>query len=400
MATTTDILIIGGGVVGLSTGIALLEANPRLKVIILEKEKTIAIHASGRNSGVLHAGFYYTPNSLKAQFCRDGNLELRKLAKKYDIPVLNVGKIVVARNSEEAQRIDDLFSRGIKNGVELEIHNQEKLVDFEPLARTVDKFLWSPNTGVSDPASISKALLKEFESKGGKIYFGEKLDLSNRASQIVDPTGKYLFKHVINASGAQSDRIARALGIGNEYAMLPFMGVYRATTSLNLPLRHLIYPVPHPINPFLGVHFTLTIDGKVKIGPTAIPITGREQYSLRKGWSISDLGQAIKAFMSLSTNDTHSVSAILKSEWPKISEKYLVRESSDLVPSVTKVKSWQAKPPGIRAQLVHLPSGRLEQDFVIKNAGNSTHILNAVSPGWTCSIPFGNYIAKQVLDKY
>ena len=400
MATTTDILIIGGGVVGLSTGIALLEANPRLKVIILEKEKTIAIHASGRNSGVLHAGFYYTPNSLKAQFCRDGNLELRKIAKKYDIPVLNVGKIVVARNSEEAQRIDDLFNRGINNGVELEIHNQEKLVDFEPLARTVDKFLWSPNTGVSDPASISDALLKEFESKGGKIYFGEKLELSNRASQIVDPTGKYLFKYVINASGAQSDRMARALGIGNEYAMLPFMGVYRATTSLNLPLRHLIYPVPHPINPFLGVHFTLTIDRKVKIGPTAIPITGREQYSLRKGWSISDLGQAIKAFKSLSTNDTHSVSAILKSEWPKISEKYLVRESSDLVPSVTKVKSWQAKPPGIRAQLVHLPTGRLEQDFVIKNVGNSTHILNAVSPGWTCSIPFGNYVAKQVLDKF
>jgi L-2-hydroxyglutarate oxidase LhgO len=144
----------------------------------------------------------------------------------------------------------------------------------------------------------------------------------------------------------------------------------------------------------------LTIDGKVKIGPTAIPITGREQYSLRQGWSISDLGQAIKAFMSLSTNETHSVSAILKSEWPKISEKYLVRESSDLVPSVTKVKSWHSKPPGIRAQLVHLPTGRLEQDFVIKNVENSTHILNAVSPGWTCSIPFGNHVAKQVLDKF
>jgi L-2-hydroxyglutarate oxidase LhgO len=399
MAKTADILIIGGGVVGLSTGIALLEANPSLRVMIAEKEKTIAKHASGRNSGVLHAGFYYTPNSLKAQFCRDGNFELRKLAKKYAVPVHNVGKIVVARDSAEAVRIDELFNRGIENGVELEIHDQEKLSDFEPLATTIDKFLWSPNTGVSDPASISMALLHEFESKGGRIYFGERLELSNKTSEVVDSSGRYIFKHVINASGAQSDRVARSLGIGNEYAMLPFMGVYRATNHDNLPLRHLVYPVPHPINPFLGVHFTLTIDGKVKIGPTAIPITGREQYGLLEGWSLSDLGQATKAFMSLSINDSHSFSAIIKSEWPKISEKYLVGASSELVPSVANVNSWQKKPPGIRAQLVHLPTGRLEQDFVIKDFQNSTHVLNAVSPGWTCSIPFGRYIATKVLSR-
>ena len=394
MPKNCDVLIIGAGVVGLSTGIALLQSRPNMKVIIAEKESEIAKHASGRNSGVIHAGFYYSPDSLKAKFCRDGNFELRKLAKKYGIPVKDVGKVVVSRNADEDQRLDTLFQRGIANGVDLEMHAEEKLKDFEPLAITHNRFMWSPSTGISDSKAIAQAMVDEFTSLGGSLEFNVKLKLIDRGGEILDSGNFFRFKHLVNAAGAQADRISRSVGIGTEYAMLPFMGVYRATSEKNLPLRRLVYPVPHPINPFLGVHFTLTIDGKAKIGPTAIPIAGREQYSLTTGWSASDLGQALKGMKSLITGDAHDFGAILKSEWPKVIETLLVKESMGLVPSAGLVRNWQRKPPGIRAQLVHLPTGKLEQDFIVTRKANVTHVLNAVSPGWTSSIPFGRHVAQ------
>jgi L-2-hydroxyglutarate oxidase len=392
-----DVLIIGGGIIGLSIGIALLESKTSLKVIIAEKEKGLGFHASGRNSGVLHAGFYYSPDSLKAKFCREGNKELRKVAKKHGIPVRDVGKVVVARNADENNRLDMLFERGIKNCVDIELKTADKLKLLEPLAVTHERFLWSPTTGVSDPKAINAALLQYFISLGGKIDFDTKVKLIQKNSEIIDEANQYEAKHFINSAGAQSDRIARAVGVGLEYAMLPFMGVYRATEEKNLPLQRLVYPVPHPINPFLGVHFTLTVDHKVKIGPTAIPIAGREQYSFTEGWSGSDVAQALKGMKSIVKGNSHDFGTILRHEWPKIIQKLLVKESTALVPSAIGVKDWQRKPPGIRAQLVHLPTGKLVQDFIVDSQANATHVLNAVSPGWTSSIPFGRYLADGIL---
>lgn len=391
-----DVLIIGGGIIGLSIGIALLESKPSLKVIIAEKEKSLGLHASGRNSGVLHAGFYYSPDSLKAKFCREGNTELRKVAKKHGIRVRDVGKVVVARNADENDRLDALFERGIKNGVDIELKLSEELQSLEPLAVTHERFLWSPTTGVSDPKAINEALMKDFITLGGKIDFGAKVSLIQKNSEVIDESNQYNAKYFINSAGAQSDRIARKVGVGLEYAMLPFMGVYRSTDEKNLPLQRLVYPVPHPINPFLGVHFTLTVDHKVKIGPTAIPIAGREQYSITQGWSTSDFWQAFKGFKSLILGDSHDLKSILKTEWPKVLENRLVKESTELVPSANQVDKWFKKPPGIRAQLVHLSRGKLEQDFVVRSKANSTHILNAVSPGWTSAIPFANWIVEGI----
>jgi len=395
--TKCDVLIIGAGVVGLATGISLLQERAGLKVIIAEKEVNLGLHASGRNSGVLHSGFYYSPESLKAKFCREGNLELRKLAKKYNIPVRDVGKVVVTRNSGEIFSLEDLYKRGVANGVEVELLDVEDLIEIEPLAKTCEKFLWSPTTAVSDPKAILDALQQEFKSLGGHIDFNSKIRLNYSSNEIYDRSGTYEARHFINAAGAQADRISRSVGVGEEYAMLPFMGVYRATDEKNLPLQRLVYPVPHPINPFLGVHFTLTLDRKVKIGPTAIPIAGREQYSFFNGWSAPDIGQSLKGVTSLIRGDAHNFAEIIKSEWPKVIQKMLVEESTKLVPTANSVKVWHRKPPGIRAQLVHLPSGKLEQDFVVKALGNSTHILNAVSPGWTSALPFGKWVATSQL---
>ena len=391
-----DVTIIGAGVIGLSIGSALLEFNPNLRVLVVEKESNLGFHASGRNSGVMHAGFYYSPESLKAKFCRDGNRELRKLCLRNNIPILETGKVVVTQNQEEESRLETLFERGVENGVELEMHEAAKLTSFEPQAVTLNRFLWSPTTAVSDPHAVLIAMAKEFESRGGKIEYGHNVSLSESGNEIHINLADYEARFYVNASGAQSDRISRAVGVGLDYAMLPFMGVYRATSNDVFGLKTLVYPVPHPINPFLGVHFTLTTDGKVKIGPTAIPISGREQYTLATGWSVSDIYQALKGAKSLVLGDSHDVLKIVRSEWPKIIQKEIVKQASQLVPNASNLENWQKKPPGIRSQLVHLPTGKLEQDFKIITKLNSLHVLNAVSPGWTSSIPFGRYIADLI----
>jgi L-2-hydroxyglutarate oxidase len=395
---TCDLLVLGAGAVGLSVGIAYLDAYPGSTVVIADKEDQIGKHASGRNSGVLHAGFYYSPESLKAKFCHDGNRAMRALAKKHSIPLREVGKVVVARNAEEASRLEQLFERGTQNGVELELLEDSKLSKYEPLAMTKDRFLWSPTTAVSDPMLVISALCQEFERTGGQIHLAERIDLKVSGNEVYDSNNKYDSKLIVNAAGAQADRISRKIGIGEEYAMLPFMGIYRYTRQDKLPLKSLVYPVPHPTNPFLGVHFTLTVDGLVKIGPTAIPIVGREQYSIREGWSLTDLAQAAKGASSLVKKKSHGLVSILKSEWPKVLLSRLVQESAELVPSAIDIKHWNKKPPGIRAQLVHLPSGKLEQDFVVRKYLNSVHILNAVSPGWTSAIPFGRWLVEKYLS--
>jgi len=392
------VLIIGAGIVGLSVGIALLQAKPSLKILVIDKEVGPGQHASGRNSGVLHAGFYYSPDSLKAKFCREGNAELRKLCIENEIPVLECGKVVVARNTEEDARLDLLYSRGITNGVELELHDATNLEKYEPLAKTHGRYLWSPKTAISDPRAVANAMVKRFEALGGRVSYSTKVQITESSGEV--SVKGFEAKYVINSAGAQSDRLARGLGMATEYAMVPFMGLYRSVEAKKLPLKRLVYPVPHPINPFLGVHFTLTLDGKVKIGPTAIPILGREQYSLASGWSLSDIGQAIVATNALIRGNAHSFSDILKSELPKLKQSLLVKESATLVPSARQIKEWKKKPPGIRSQLVNIKSGRLEQDFIVENFHNSTHILNAVSPGWTSAIPFGRWVAtEKVLPK-
>lgn len=391
-----DVTIIGAGVIGLSVGNALLEARPGLRVLIIDKEPDIGKHASGRNSGVIHAGFYYSPETLKAKFCKDGNAELRKLCKRNDIPILETGKVVVTQSSEEESRLEELFRRGIQNGVELEMREGKDLKVFEPQARTLNRFLWSPTTAVSDPYLVLHAMAKEFHEKGGRIEFQSSALLTSNDEEIGITKKDFEAKFYINASGAQSDRISRAVGVGLEYAMLPFMGLYRASSNESLGLRTLVYPVPHPINPFLGVHFTLTIDGNVKIGPTALPVLGREQYSLKTGWSLDDIRQAAKGTKSLIFGESHDVSNIVKSEWPKIVEREIVRQASLLVPNAKNLKKWHKKPPGIRSQLVHLPTGKLEQDFKIVTKSNSLHVLNAVSPGWTSSIPFARHIVDLI----
>ncbi len=393
-----DVVIIGAGIIGLASARALKVKERSLRILICEKESEAGLHASGRNSGVLHAGFYYSPDSLKAQFCRDGNLRLREFINSRGIPLVETGKVVVTRSEDEDARLELLYKRGISNGVKIELLPSRELARIEPLARTFNNFLWSPTTAVSDPKSVTKALVEELISQGIKFNFSSNFVYKTEGKATLN--GKQIrFRHLINAAGSQADRIAHTFGVGTRYSMLPFIGMYRYVKQERLPLKTLVYPVPHPINPFLGVHFTLTYDGFVKIGPTAIPIIGREQYKIRSRLGPKDIKSTFIAGTSLIFGTAHSALQIISTEFPKYSTRFLVRESSKLVPLANGMKGWKVKPPGIRSQLVNLDSGELVQDFLVEKGQNSTHILNAVSPGWTSALPFGDYIATHVLDE-
>jgi len=391
------ILVVGAGVIGLSVAKSLLEYNSNITIYIVDKEDSVGKHASGRNSGVIHAGFYYSPDSLKARFCREGNASLKQLCKDYKIPIKEVGKVVVARTTEEVSHLEALFQRGIANGVNLSLLPASELVKYEPLARTLESFIWSPTTAVSNPQLVLAALLNSVKSLGANVLLGAQLSF-HKNSTLVSINGENIeFKHIINTAGSQADRIAHDFGFGKNLSMIPFMGIYRAVNHAQLPLSTLVYPVPDPLNPFLGVHLTSTVNGKVKIGPTAIPLLNREQYRFNEGWSAKDFATSASGLMAMLRGDKHNLPKLALTELPKIFLKRLIRDAATLVPNVGQIEGWERLSPGIRSQLIDLKSGVLVNDFLIEGNEKSTHVLNAVSPGWTAAIPFGQYIATRVV---
>ena len=391
-----DYLIIGGGIVGLSIGLELLKLQSKPSVLVVEKEIQFGVHASGRNSGVLHAGFYYSPDSLKAKFCLDGNYELKTLIKNHNLPILNCGKIVVAKGKEDLPRMHQLLERGLANGVNLLSYPASQIERFEPLAATHEEFLWSPDTSVSDPLAVGNLIKNLFLNAGGQIQFGSEIQL--REGQNIYLSGNAVdAEQIINASGTNAVHLAHQNDAGLQFEQLPVLGRYKVTSSNNLPLRTLVYPVPNPTNPFLGVHFTLTVSGAIKIGPTAIPIIGKEQYKFRDIPALQDFKSSGRAIKGLFSSSPINLLQLAITELPKISTKRLVSEAMELVPSVSKNIKWNSKSPGIRAQLVNMKNKSFEMDYVVEQNGKFTHILNAVSPGWTSAIPFAKYVVKNFL---
>jgi len=396
MEKKCDFLVLGGGIVGLSIGRELLRTHRNARVVVLEKESTVGAHASGRNSGVLHAGFYYSPDSLKAKFCLEGNYALRSLIAEHGLPINECGKVVVARGEEDLSRLDVLFDRGTANGVRLLREKSSNLHKFEPLATTYKEFLWSSRTAVSNPIAVTELIAQLFVNEGGEIHYNSQACILENGS--VD-AGANVFRaeRVINSAGTNAIHIAHGLGVGQKYSQLPVLGLYKYCDSSELPLRTLVYPVPNPKNPFLGVHFTLTVDQKVKIGPTAIPILGREQYELTGKLDRLDLQSSFQSVWNLFRESPSGLMNLAYTELPKISTRKLVRDGKMLVPSLDDSIKWHKKRPGVRAQLVNLETRAFEMDFVVESKENFVHILNAVSPGWTSAIPFAQHVVKNYI---
>jgi len=390
-----DVAVVGGGIVGLALADAWLAAHPGSRVVVLDKEERLAEHASGRNSGVLHAGFYYAPDSLKAQLTRRGNQMLKAFCAERGVPVRETGKVVVTTSPEQLSQLDDLCERGRSNDVPLEIVDEAGLRELEPLARTHERALWSPTTAVADPVAVVEALAARVRERGGEVRLGTPV-LAAGPGWISTPYQRIEVGHMINAAGLYADRVARWFGVGEEYAMLPFKGLYRYANWPAGRLKRHVYPVPDPRNPFLGVHLTVTVDGRTKVGPTAIPSLWREDYGGVHGIKPAEFAGIARLYPRFLRSPHHDVPGLVRTELPKYSRRHLVAQARALVPSLRAEDFRERGRVGVRAQLLHVPSGKLEMDFVVRPGDRSTHVLNAVSPAWTSSLAMAEWIVERI----
>jgi len=391
-----DHIIIGAGIIGISLGLAILERNPSKKVLIIDKEAKPGVHASGRNSGVLHAGFYYSPDSLKAKFCRLGNLELRKFCKENNLRILETGKVVVCQDKQDVLRLEELYRRGVENGVDIEIHSFRELNRIEPAAQTIDKFIWSPTTAVGSPKDVIEKLSEKFVKSGGKFLFNQKVKLIKKNNEILIQTksSNYFAKAIINSAGAYAAELAKQVNVGREYVCMPFLGAYKKSSLLSQNPKRLVYPVPNPVNPFLGVHTTITLNNELKIGPTAFPVIGKEQYKAIDGFSFKDLAEFLSSSKALLRSNSVNLLSLAQEEVLKLFTKPLLKRTQKLSDSLQINKNWVKHPSGIRAQIINTKTKTIEMDYIVESDKNVVHVLNAVSPGWTSSLPFARWVVE------
>ena len=396
-----DVAIVGGGIIGLATALQLTRNYPRCRVAVVEKEREVALHQTGHNSGVIHSGIYYRPGSQKAQFCVGGVRELVPFCQENDIEYQRCGKVIVATDESELGRLEQLQERGTANGVEgLETIGPERLREIEPHSRGI-KALYAPGTGIVDYTAVSKAYASKIAAGGGEVLTGRAVTRIRRSSGSIalETTGGSLESdYVINCAGLHADRVARMMGVVPEVRIIPFRGEYYTLSKERRDLvKTLIYPVPNPRFPFLGVHFTRNVHGEVEAGPNAVLALAREGYR-KTNVSLRDtLGTfGYPGFWAMTMK--HWKTGI--GEWHRsMMKSVFLRDLQRLLP---EVRSEDLVPggSGVRAQAVDR-RGRLLDDFSIQQTEGAIHVLNAPSPGATSSLSIGKHIvalAAQAFD--
>ena len=394
-----EVAIIGGGILGLAIGYELSISHPKFKVTIFEKEDNIGKHQSSNNSGVLHCGLYYQPGSLKAKLAVDGIREMIAFCKKNDINHDVCGKIVVASNDREIGLLDKLADRGDKNGLDgLKFLNSEELKQREPYVSS-KKTLLVPQEGIVDYKQVMEVMAKYIINSGGNIYTNNKvlgITSSNENSTVLkSENNEQVFDLVINCSGLFSDRTYTSLtSKKSPIKIVPFRGEYmHIADEYKHLVNHLVYPVPDPKYPFLGVHFTRMINGGREVGPNAVLALKREGYK-NTDFSFSDAFDSItyKGFLNfLAKNTTFAMGEFFSS----LSKSAFVAKSKKLIPDVEDYMLIKGGTAGVRAQAIS-PQGELIMDFSIVKENNQIHVLNAPSPGATASLS----IAKHIIQNY
>jgi len=367
------------------------------RVLVIDKEASPAMHASGRNSGVLHAGLYYQPHSLKAKLCVEGNRRMREYCEFKRIPLSAAGKVVVATRPEELPVLEELHRRGTANGARVEWVDNKGLREIEPSARTLEKALHVRDTAVVDPGTIMDALVSDAMKEGVEFAYQCRWERVENPGRVRTTRGPIEYGHLFNCAGLFADRVAHACGVGREYRILPFRGgYYRLSPNSRVQVRGNIYPVPDLQNPFLGVHFTRRPDGEVTVGPTALPLAGREQYAGFRGMNLEDSVSMGRYLFRLFTKNQDHFRSLAWREIVKMSSAGFYREARRLVDGLERSDLVPGKRPGIRAQLMNTRTGELISDFVVEPGPRSTHVLNAVSPAFTSALPFAEHVVRTV----
>jgi L-2-hydroxyglutarate oxidase LhgO len=395
MDRSYDIIIAGAGIVGLATGMKLLEKFPGLKAAILDKEKTIAAHQTGHNSGVIHTGIYYRPGSLKARLCTSGRDELIRFCLEHDVKHEICGKVVIATGEDQLPALADLFRRGSENGVDgLRMLKPEEVNEFEPYVRCI-RGLLVPGSGIVDFSEVAKAYAGTFENGGGKLCLGVRVkkvkEIDSRTVDVETDTGQFTSRVFINCAGLYSDRIARLSGMVSPCLIVPFRGeYYRLKPERGYLVRNLVYPAPDPQFPFLGVHFTRMIDGRVEAGPNAVLAFAREGYSririspleLFETLSYDGFWRLVARYWKTGTGE------MMRS----FSKSLFTSALRKLIPAIS-MDDLETGGTGVRAQALSR-DGKLLDDFVIQRTENVIHVLNAPSPAATSSLAIAGQIAK------
>ncbi len=393
-----DFLVIGAGLVGLATAWKILVARPTARVLVLEKESAVATHQSGRNSGVIHAGIYYEPGSLKARFCRDGLQATYAFCAEHDIPHACCGKLIVATNAEEVLRLQALASRAMENAAPVRWLERAELEAVEP-AVTGLAALQVHDTGMADYPAMARALERLIRAAGARVAFGQSVgSVRERVDgvEVEAASAAYAARHLIVCAGLQSDRLARQAGLVLDFAIVPFRGDYFRLRDRHAQLiRHHIYPVPDPSLPFLGIHLTRLVEGGISVGPSAMLAFAREGYRLGDvdGRDLAEMA----LFPGLWRVLGRHAGAGLRELGCALSRSRYLREVNKYCPTVG-LDDLLPHPSGVRAQAVSR-DGRLLHDFLIRETAHATFVCNAPSPAATASLPIGAEIARRALSR-
>ena len=395
-----DVVVVGGGIIGLATSMKLTQDFPNLKVAVLEKEKEVAQHQTGHNSGVIHAGIYYAPGSQKANFCSTGGKLLRDFCEEYGIAYDMCGKLIVATDDSEVPQLEELFKRGTENGAEgLRMVDREEIKDIEPYSAGV-KAILSPNTGIIDYFEVSQAYATRMRENGGDLLTNvEVISMENRDNLVYINTtsGTVAAKYVLNCAGLHADTVARMMGVDVGVKIVPFRGEYFSIIpEKEHMVKGLIYPVPNPSMPFLGVHFTRRINGSVEAGPNAVLAFAREGYKKTDVNLKDTLG-------TLSYSGFWKMSAKywkvgMHEQYRSLVKGVFVKSLQKLMPEITG-DDLGVPGAGVRAQVIDANGGLL-QDFAIEAAANAIHVLSAPSPGATSSITISEYIVDLAQESF
>jgi (S)-2-hydroxyglutarate dehydrogenase len=390
-----DFLIVGGGIVGLSTAVTLGKRFPAAQILVLEKEASVAFHQTGHNSGVIHSGIYYKPGSLKARMAREGNRSMIEFCREHGIAHDICGKIIVACDETELPRLEELHRRGVANGVEVERISPEAVREIEPHVHCVVG-LRVPGTGIVNYAAVCQKFKESIEQQGGAIQLGQKVTgIRNNGQEKIVSTqhGEFQTRFLINCGGLHSDRLARLAGANPRSKIVPFRGEYYELIPERRSLvKHLIYPVPDPAFPFLGVHFTRMMDGTIHAGPNAVLSFKREGYR-KTDFNLFDLAEVLTfgGFWKLARKHA-------RVGWEEVvrsfSKTAFVRSLQRIIPDI-RSEDLVPTHAGVRAQAL-MDDGRLVDDFLIIADRQALHVCNAPSPAATASIEIGRAIATQV----
>jgi L-2-hydroxyglutarate oxidase len=390
-----DFVIIGGGIVGMSTAMQMASEYPDAKILLLEKESSAAQHQTGHNSGVIHAGVYYTPGSLKAKFCLEGNRATKAFCDHHGIRYDSCGKLLVATNEIEMERMKALWERTEANGLEREWLSAAALREREPNIVGLGG-IFVPSSGIVNYAEITRRMAEEFIKAGGVIrYNSEVTAIDERAKEVVvtTSTGVYQAGFLISCSGLMADRIVRMLGLEPEFQICPFRGEYYLLPDKHSQIvNHLIYPIPDPSMPFLGVHLTRMIDGTVTVGPNAVLALKREGYK-KTDFSLVDMFEIFTSLGVLKVLKANFRPGLIEMRNSLLKGGYL-KQVQKYCPSINKA-DLLPYPAGVRAQAVSR-TGKLIDDFLFVKTNRSLNVCNAPSPAATSAIPIGAYIVSKV----